>query len=330
MTMTLSRRTALAAATALAALTAAAQADDRLVLYTSQPTEQMEEVIDLFNAAHPGIEVEMFRSGTTEVLNKLQAEIAAGNPQPDVLLIADSVAMEQLKSQGVLQAYGGADVSALPEGQYDPEMFWFGTKLITTGIIYNTAADVPVPASWTDLLSDAAEGQVIMPSPLYSGAAVIHVGTVTQQDGFGWDYYEALADNGAIAGRGNGSVRDAVSRGEKAYGIIIDYMAFGQKEAGSPVDFVFPEEGVSAINQPVGILATAANLEAAQAFVDFQLSAQASEQAVAQNYFPIRAGVDAPEGYPDPATLNIMPLDAAELMTGTEALKRQFANLFGG
>ena len=301
-----------------------------LVLYTSQPTTQMEEVLALFNEAHPDIEVEMFRSGTTEVLNKLQAEIAAGNPQPDVLLIADSVAMEQLKGQGVLQAYPEADTSALPAGQYDPEGYWFGTKLITTGIIYNTAAGLPAPTSWMDLLSEEAKGQVIMPSPLYSGAAVIHVGTVTQQDGMGWGFYEKLMENDAIAGKGNGSVRDAVSRGEKAYGIIIDYMAFGQKKDGSPVDFVFPEEGVSAINQPVAILSTAKNLDAAKAFVNFQLSQTASEQAVKQNYFPIRNGVSAPEGYPNPETLKIMPLDASALMTSTDELKRNFADLFGG
>ncbi len=313
-----------------AALVVSAADAAELVLYTSQPTAQMEEVLALFAESHPDIAVDMFRSGTTEVLNKLQAELAAGNPQPDILLIADSVAMEQLKQQDVLQPYAEADVSALPEGQYDPEMYYFGTKLITTGIIYNTAAGVPAPTSWNDLLSAEAAGQVIMPSPLYSGAAVIHVGTVVQQDGFGWDYMQALADNGAVAGKGNGSVRDAVARGEKAYGVIIDYMAFGQKNEGSPVDFVFPEEGVSAINQPVAMLATASNVEAARAFIDFQLSQAASEQAVKQAYFPIREGVAAPEGYPDSAALNIMPLDADKLLAETEDLKRRFADLFGG
>ncbi|MDD7910584.1 ABC transporter substrate-binding protein [Pseudovibrio exalbescens] len=317
-----------AAALVVASVTTAEAAD--LVLYTSQPTAQMESVLELFNEQHPDISVDVYRSGTTEVLNKLQAEIAGGNPQPDVLLIADSVAMEQLKAQDVLQPYPEADVSALPAGQYDPEGYWFGTKMITTGIIYNTRMDVPKPTSWQDLLAPAAENQVIMPSPLYSGAALAHVGTVTQQQGMGWDYYEALAANGAIAGKGNGSVRDAVSRGEKAYGIIIDYMAFGQKLKGSPVDFVFPEEGVSVINQPVAILASAKNVEAAKAFVDFQLSQQASEHAVTQNYFPIRAGISAPEGYPDPASLKIMPLDASELMQSTDDLKRTFAELFGG
>ena len=319
-----------AALACVAALTSTSVLADELVIYTSQPTAQMEKVLALFNETHPEIEVEMFRSGTTEVLNKLQAELAAGNPQADVLLIADSVAMEQLKQQDVLQPYASADVSLLPDGQYDPEKHFFGTKLITTGIIYNTASGVPAPKSWKDLLSDEAKNQVIMPSPLYSGAAVIHVGTIVQQDGFGWDFMEALAENGAIAGKGNGSVRDAVARGEKAYGVIIDYMAFGQKAAGSPVDFVFPEEGVTAINQPVGILKTAKNVDAAHAFVDFQLSRTAAEQSVKQNYFPILKGVAAPEGYPDPAALKIMPLDANVLMTQTDDVKRRFADLFGG
>ena len=68
---------------------------------------------------------------------------------------------------------------------------------------------------------------------------------MVQQPEFGWGYFETLAKNGAIAGKGNGAVIEAVARGEKAYGIIIEYMAFNAKAKGSPVDFVFPQEGVS-------------------------------------------------------------------------------------
>ena len=74
---------------------------------------------------------------------------------------------------------------------------------------------------------------------------------MVQQKEFGWGYFETLAKSGAIAGKGNGAVIEAVARGEKAYGIIIEYMAFNAKAKGSPVDFVFPQEGVSAITQPV-------------------------------------------------------------------------------
>ena len=138
----------------------------------------------------------------------------------------------------------------------DPDKTFFGTKLITTGIVYNTNLVKAPPKSWKDLLARDAAAKTIMPHPLYSGAAVIHLGTMVQQPDFGWAYYETLAKNGAIAGKGNGSVIEAVARGEKAYGIIIEYMALNAKEKGSPVNFVFPEEGVSAISQPVGILKT--------------------------------------------------------------------------
>ncbi len=104
-----------------------------------------------------------------------------------------------------------------------------------------------------------------MPSPLYSGAAVVHVGTMTQAPAFGWDYYEALADGGAVAGQGNGTVLEAVARGEKSYGMIVDYMAMNAKAKGSPVAFVFPSEGVSTITQPVAILKGTDNPDAAKA-----------------------------------------------------------------
>ena len=315
------------------ALGVAAQAQAQsgtLVLYTSQPTEQMEEVIALFNEQHPDVEVEMFRSGTTEVLNRLQAEFAAGDPQADVLMIADSVAMTALKNDGRLMAYAAAPVDGYPEALYDPDMTYFGTKLITTGIIYNTdLVDAP-PTSWQDLLSEAASGQVIMPSPLYSGAAAIHVGTLVAQSGFGWDYYDALEANGAIAGRGNGSVREAVASGERAYGIIIDYMAFNARNDGSPVDFVFPAEGVTSITQPVAILSTANNVEAAQAFVDFQLSLAAQEHSVTQGYIPGLPSVSPPAYYPDLSDMVVMDADPNLLLEMDEENKRNFADLFGG
>lgn len=322
----------LSAAAALAGLLLAgtAIAQDRITVYTSQPIEQMEEVVALFNQLHPEIAVEIFRSGTTEVMNRLMTEVEAGAPQADVLLIADTVAMTQVKNMDLLLAWPDAPVAGLPEGQYDPDMTFFGTKLITTGIVYNTASGRPRPTSWHDLLGEDARDQVVMPSPLYSGAAVIHVGTLANTDGFGWDYVEGLHDNGAIAVRGNGGVRDAVARGERAYGVLIDYMAYGQAAQGSPVEFVIPAEGVTAINQPVAILNTSQNIEAAKTFVAFQLSEAAQRQSVEQLYFPLLQGIAPPDGYPDPATLRILEVDPAIILDQTDEIMSRFADLFGG
>ncbi|TCO74164.1 ABC transporter substrate-binding protein [Rhodovulum euryhalinum] len=319
----------LLAATALSG-GAHAQASGTITVYTSQPSDQMAAVVEAFNKDHPEITVEVFRTGTTELMSKLQAEFAAGGTPADVMLIADAVAMTQLKTDGRLLAYAEAPVAGIPADVIDPDKTFFGTKLITTGIVYNTNLVTEAPTSWADLTKPEIAAQTIMPSPLYSGAAVIHVGTMVQQPEFGWTYYETLADNGAVAGQGNGTVIEAVARGEKAYGIIIEYMALNAKAKGSPVDFVFPAEGVSAITQPVAILKDSDNVEAAKVFVDWQLGRTAQEQSVAQGYFPILGGVAQPAGYPDPATLRILAADPSTMLADDRATKEAFADLFGG
>ncbi|MCQ8783120.1 ABC transporter substrate-binding protein [Mangrovibrevibacter kandeliae] len=309
---------------------ASAQSADTVTVYTSQPTEQMAAVIEAFNKDHPEIKVDLFRSGTTEVMNKLQAEFQAGSPQADVVLIADAVAMTRLKNDDRLMTYADAPVENLPASVVDPDRTFFGTKLITTGIIYNTNLVKTPPTSWKDLTAPDVASKLIMPSPLYSGAAVIHVGTVVQQPELGWDYYQTLADAGAVAGQGNGTVVDAVARGEKAYGIIIEYMALNAKAKGSPVDFVFPAEGVSVITQPVAILKGTKHEAAAKAFVDWQLSKAAQEQSVAQGYFPIFPDMTPPKGYPAVSSLKFLDADYTKMLGDDEANKKEFAELFGG
>ena len=49
----------------------AQDAKGRLVLYTSQPERDAAQTVAAFKRVHPGIDVEVFRSGTTEVMGKL-------------------------------------------------------------------------------------------------------------------------------------------------------------------------------------------------------------------------------------------------------------------
>src|SRR5689334_14715296 len=234
----------LAACVLLAATAAVAAPSGTIMVYTSQPSDQIAKVVEAFRKTHPDVKVELYRSGTTEVMNKLQAEFTAGRPQADVVLIADAVAMTQLKSDGRLMAYADAPADKVPPALIDPDRTFFGTKLITTGIVYNTKLVGTAPMSWNDLLAKDVAAKTIMAHPLYSGAAVIHVGTFAQHKEFGWPYFQKLAQGGAIAAKGNGAVIEAVARGEKAYGVIIEYMAFNAQWKGSPVGFVFPREGV--------------------------------------------------------------------------------------
>jgi iron(III) transport system substrate-binding protein len=300
----------------------------KLTLYTSQPERDAAQTVAAFKNAYPSADVEVFRSGTTEVMAKLAAEFAAGQPKADVLLIADAASMETLKKDGRLLPYPGAKVEGLAQGSYDTDRTYFGSKLITTGIAVNTSAKSR-PASFADLAKPEYKGQLAMPSPLYSGAAAIMLGTMTSRPDLGWSYFEKLKAGDAVAVRGNGAVLSAVANGEKPYGILVDFMAFNAKAKGSPVDFIFPAEGNPAVTEPVAILKTSQNQAAARAFVDFILSDEGQKLAVSMGYIPAKASAGMPAWLPAGTKINIMPTDIAKVASSSTANLKRFADLFG-
>ncbi|MEN5083207.1 ABC transporter substrate-binding protein [Bosea sp. TWI1241] len=318
---------ALAIGLSLGALSAAGAVEGKLVLYTSQPNTDAQQTIDAFKASYPKVEVSFVRDGTPRIMAKLRAEFEAGVPRADVLLIADSVTMEGLKAEGRLLAHDKADVAAYPAGIHDPQKAWFATKLITTGIVYNTKAALK-PQSWLDLARPEAKNLVAMPSPLTSGAALIHAITLTGSLAKGWGYYEELQGNGALAAGGNGDVLRQVATGEKLYGMIVDFMAIREKAKGAPLEFVFPSEGVSAVSEPVAILKTTSNPEAAKAFVDFLISRQGQELALKQGYVAAHPEVALPAGYPARAAIKLMPFDPARALAGEQAARKRFSAIF--
>lgn len=299
-----------------------------LVLYTSQPNEDAQATVDGFMAENPDIKVDWVRDGTPKIMAKLMAEIEAGNPAADVLLIADTVTLQRMKEAGQLMAYKSPEAVNYDASLYDADGAYYSTKLITTGIMYNTAAAMKL-TSWADLAKPEAKGLVAMPSPLTSGAALIHAQTLAGVSSLGWDYYKALQANGAVAAGGNGAVLKSVASGEKAYGVVVDYMPIREKAKGAPVEFVFPEEGVSAVTEPVAILSTTKNEEAAKKFVDYVLSEKGQEGFLKLGYIPARNGMPVPEGFPARDTIKVLPIDAAAALKATEGDLKTFSSIFG-
>ncbi|WP_431322572.1 ABC transporter substrate-binding protein [Rhizobium sp. YTU87027] len=316
-----------AAALLAASLLAIPASAANLVLYTSQPNEDAQATVDGFMAANPGIKVDWVRDGTPKIMAKLQAEIEAGNPVADVLLIADTVTLERLKEAGKLLAYKSPEAASYDASLYDTDGYYYSTKLITTGIVYNTSAAFK-PTSWKDLTKVEAKGLMTMPSPLTSGAALIHAQTLAGVDGLGWDFYKDLAANGATAAGGNGAVLKSVASGEKAFGMIVDYMPIREKAKGAPVEFVFPTEGVSAVTEPVGILASSRNVEAAKKFVDYVLSQKGQEGFLKLGYIPARNGMKLPQGFPARDSIKVLPINAVQALKNTDQDLKTFSGIY--
>lgn len=299
-----------------------------MVLYTSQPDADAQALVDAFTKKYPEANVEIFRSGTEEVISKLLAEKQAGSIMADVLLVADSVTFENLKSQDMLMKYESPELKDIPSQFADKEGMYTGTKVITTGIVINTNLVKEEPNSWEVLTQECSKGQANMPSPLYSGAAAYNLGVITRTEGLGWGFYEDLKNNGMIVGKGNGGVVAAVSSGEKKYGMVIDFIVARSEREGSPVHFIYPKEGVPAITEPIGILKNTKNPAVAKAFVDFILSEEGQKLASDLGYTPVRKGIDVPKGLKAIDKVNVLNADSKELLETRNSDKAKFEELF--
>lgn len=314
-------------------ISAASFADEapagKLVVYTSQAPEIAQQTMDAFKAAYPNVQVEWTRNGTTQLMNVLRTEMMSGEAKPDVLLIADAINLGALKNENHLYSYSDAPLSHINPSFYDKDKTFFGTKIIATVIAYNTQHAQPID-SWNALAVEANKGQIAVPSPLYSGAALYKLHTDINTPSIGWSFYKKLAAIGIAPQGGNGPALKAVASGLDKYGIITDADVILAKKKGSPVDLVYPKEGVSYVTEPVAIMKTAHNLPAAKAFVNFMLSEPGQKLVVEQGNRPVDDRVSAPAGFTPINKIKLLSPDVAKAIKEDAAVRDQFTALFGG
>jgi iron(III) transport system substrate-binding protein len=303
--------------------------EGELQFYTSQPDTDATALVSKFNETYPDVEVKIFRSGTEEVIGKLLAENEAGEVQADVLLVADNVTFEGLKEKDLLESYESPEYSNIPAEFVDADFMYAGTKVMATVLAVNTNEVTELPTSWNVLTEAVSKDSSIMPSPLYSGAAAFNLGVLTRQDGFGWDYYDLLKANGVSVVQGNGAALKAVAGGEESYAMVVDYLITRAKAEGSPVEIVYPSEGVPVVTEPIGLLKDAKNKDAAKAFIDFVVSEDGQKLAAEIGYTPIRTGVEAPEGLKTISELTVISAPVSELIETRDADKLKFKEMFG-
>lgn len=307
-----------------------AEVTGNLMVYTSAGDALISEICNRFNAMYPNAHVEYFRSGAEEVVSKLMAEHKAGNVQADIIMVSDTPTMEMLKANEMLIAYDSKEIDNICLDFVDADHMYYGTFPTAMGLCYNTnLAEKPL-TSWKDLLEEFTKDNAIMPSPLYSGTACYAMMEITRVDDLGWDYYQGLCDNGIMVVNGNGGVINSVSAGEKTYGIVNESACFTAINNGSPLAFVYPDEGVPSTCDPVAILSNTQNIPAAQAFVDLMLSKDIQElgrDILGQT--PIRTDVELGKGSMPLTERTLMINDPKVLMEGREADKEYFADMFG-
>lgn len=302
----------------------------KIMLYTSVPTEIMTAIAEAFQQANPDVELEVFRSGTGTIQTKIAAEVETGNLQVDVIWVAEFSYYESLKKQGLLAQIYPEEASALPANFKDSEGYYYAGRLINMVIAYNTktltAADAP--RSWKEMTDRKWYDNYVIPNPEYSGAAVAAVGALAKQ--YGWQYFEELRKNEAVVVRGNSDVAQKVAAGEFPVGMTLDYIARDLNMKGSPIDIVYPTDGTIAIPSPIAVIKTTQKLEAAMKFVNYILSAQGQRALVELgSLVPIRSDVNPPANTPPAGEIlsQAMAIDWKYIEEGLAEINTKFADL---
>lgn len=302
---------------------------ETVTLYTSEPQENADTLISAFNEEYPDIEIQVVRNGTGNLISRVQSEQEAGEIQGDVMVAADATSFEQLKEDDAFAKYEPEGSENVDDDFKDSEGYYTGTRLISTVIGYNTNEVDEPPQSWKELADSEYEGQIGMPSPDYSGAAAYNTALWGSNPDLGWEWIEGLVANDPSVVEGNGDVQQGIASGQYPVGIIIDYMMRDIAEEGSPVDYVFPEEGAPAIYQPAAIFESSSDNEAAKTFVDWLLSEEGQQVAVEQSYVPIRSDIEGPEGAPALDEIEVMEGDVGELSEELDPAAERFDELLG-
>lgn len=109
---------------------------------------------------------------------------------------------------------------------------------------------------------------------------------------FGWDDFQAMADNGMIVPGANKAALEAVTTGE--VGILVagvDYNAYSSMAKGEPLDIYYPAGGTVVNPRPAMILNTAPDADNAKAFIDYLFSGEAQQLVAAAYLLPGRSDV---------------------------------------
>lgn len=287
----------------------------------------------VFEKAHPNIEIEFIQRKTTAAV----AQLAGGERlDADLFWASAPDAFELLKLEGQLAPLAprdtGAPATVAGYPVNDPDGYYLGFALSAYGLAWNEAYlerhRLPVPRGWRDLTAPIYTGHIGISSPSRSGTTHLVVEALLQSEGWeqGWRTWRQIGGNLATVTARSFGVSAGVARGRFGIGITIDFLAQPTGLDAEPVRFSVPDPEIFA-PASIALLRQAQNREAANAFVDFLLSAAGQrlllEPAVGRQ--PIR-----PEFYAEGRSEGPNPFQAAEnwrFDAGRSAARYELINL---
>lgn len=251
-----------------------------VTVITSFPKELTAAYKKAFEAANPGITLEILNKNTTAAVAYIR-ELPEGQ-RPDAMWASAPDAFEVLASYKLLQSAPEVVNKNAPAkiGNYplnDPKGMYYGQALAGYGIEWNTrylkANKLAAPKEWSDLTRPEYFGHIAISSPSRSGTTQLTVETILQGEGWdkGWSQLLQIMGNAAAVTDRSFAVPDGVNNGQYGIGIVIDFLALAGKYSGYPVDFTYPTM-TAVVPANIALVAGAKNADEAKKFMAYTMS----------------------------------------------------------
>jgi len=309
----------------------AAKKEGKVVWYTSLALPSAEKVAKLFEAAYPGIKVEVHRTGSQRILQRVMQELQANIKNVDVVHTSDAGHFVLLKDKKLLAKYTPAGVDGFPAGFKDKDGYYYGLRATVNAIAYNTKAlsAAEAPKTWKDLLDPKWKGKLVTAHPGYSGVIATHVLALVHLHG--WDYFKQLAQNKLMLVQSAVDPAGVVASGERLVAVNGgDYTFYQTKKKGNPVEIVYPKEGVPLVVSPSAITSFAPHPSAARLFTDFTFTRELQQvMADSEGLYTGHPEVKYPADKPKLSELKLLTAEPEELEKRYEEIRKRFVEFFG-
>jgi iron(III) transport system substrate-binding protein len=309
----------------------AANKEAKVILYSSMDLPVGEKLGKAFEAKYPGIAVQIERSGSERLFQRVAQEFGSDIHAADVINSSDASHFISWKKNGWMAPFVSEDIAQhfLPQFR-DPDGMSATSRIYLSSIAYNTNLVKPegAPKSFADLLDPKWAGKMVKGHPAYSGT--IMTATFQMVREFGWEYFEKLSKQRVMQVQSSTDPPKKLSLGERA--VMADGNEYGVvllKEAGQPVEPVYPAEGAPTISGPTGIFVTAPHPNAArlfQAWLHTREIQQFFTDFTAQ--YSAHAQVQSKPGRRRISDIKLMKEDAAGVEAMAEEIKTRYAKLF--
>ncbi|OZI32362.1 iron ABC transporter substrate-binding protein [Bordetella genomosp. 10] len=260
-------------------LVAAATAEKKVVFYTSTDVAVAQGLAQQFQKEYPGITVQVERSGSERVFQRLGQEYSTGIHNADVIETSDAVNFVYFKQQGWLQPMVPKIVAdKWPASARDPDGYYAAYRAHLSVMAYNTTLmkDADAPKTWTDLLDPRYKGKMVKAHPGYSGTVMTATYVLSQM--LGWGYFEKLGKQDIM--QVQSSTEPPKKLAEKERALEVDgneYNVFRLQDQGVPLKIVYPPEGTPIAIGNAGVLKNAPHPNAARLFYAYIFSTEAQQ-----------------------------------------------------